>query len=235
MNIKNAKLQAALNFYGAMPQLDVDGVIGVKTRFAIIAFQKNCGLSQTGYFDDELFKYIASRGYSNSDWLPSFLKSSNIEGLYLKAYLCPAKVWTIGIGTTRYPNGQRVKSGDTCTYKEAVDYLNNDLKLTRHYLNSALSKTLLFPCQYDALISIAYNIGTTALHNSSLLRKVIANAEDESIRHEFTKWVYGGNGSNNGKDDDGDGLIDEPGEKQKLDGLVNRRNHEADRYFSFLV
>ncbi len=31
------------------------------------------------------------------------------EGFVANAYLCPAKVWTIGIGTTAYPNGAKVK------------------------------------------------------------------------------------------------------------------------------
>ena len=31
------------------------------------------------------------------------------EGCKLTAYKCPAGVWTIGIGTTRYPDGRPVK------------------------------------------------------------------------------------------------------------------------------
>ena len=48
----------------------------------------------------------------------------------------------------------------------------------------------------------------------------------------FRRWVYGGNGMHNGKDDDGDGLIDEPGEKMKEPGLITRRENEIKLYYS---
>ena len=44
------------------------------------------------------------------------------EGLKLTAYLCPAKVWTIGYGNTFYENGTKVKQGDKIT-KERADQL----------------------------------------------------------------------------------------------------------------
>ena len=51
------------------------------------------------------------------------------EGLKLKAYLCPANVPTIGYGTIRYPNGEKVKLGDTCTPEQAETYLKHDVKV----------------------------------------------------------------------------------------------------------
>ena len=47
---------------------------------------------------------------------------------------------------------------------------------------------------------------------------------------EFKRWVKA-SGESNGKDDDGDGLVDEAGEKQRLEGLMKRRNEEATLYF----
>ncbi len=52
----------------------------------------------------------------------------SFEGYYANAYLCPANVPTIGWGTIRYPNGQKVKMGDKCTIEQATTYLINDLK-----------------------------------------------------------------------------------------------------------
>ena len=46
------------------------------------------------------------------------------EGCRLTAYKCPAGVWTIGYGTTVYPSGKPVKSGDKCTKAEAESLLN---------------------------------------------------------------------------------------------------------------
>ena len=53
------------------------------------------------------------------------------EGLSLKAYKCPAGVWTIGYGTTVYPDGQKVKEGDVITKTKAeallLDYVINKI------------------------------------------------------------------------------------------------------------
>jgi lysozyme len=66
--------------------------------------------------------------------------------------------------------------------------------------------------QFGALISYAYNLGEGALKQSTLLKKVNANPLDAQIRNEFQKWIYA------------DG--------KKLNGLLRRRNAEADLYFS---
>ncbi len=50
------------------------------------------------------------------------------EGFSAKPYLCPAKVPTIGYGTTIYPNGQRVRLTDKpITEVEAKDILKHEL------------------------------------------------------------------------------------------------------------
>ena len=58
------------------------------------------------------------------------------EGLSLKAYKCPAGVWTIGYGTTFYPDGSKVKEGDTCTKEEAdgllLWYCTTKIKLPKN-------------------------------------------------------------------------------------------------------
>jgi len=65
--------------------------------------------------------------------------------------------------------------------------------------------------QFDALVSFAYNLGPANLKSSTLLKKVNANPEDETIRAEFMKWVKAGG--------------------KTLQGLVKRRTAEADLYF----
>jgi len=135
--------------------------------------------------------------------------ANNIEK-YLIAYKCPAGVWTIGIGTTLYPNGSKVKQGDVITKEQAYDYLKYDLKGIERSID-AFTTDLINQNQFDSLASFAYNLGCNALKNSTLLKKVNNNPNDASIRTEFNKWVYA-----NGK---------------ILQGLVNRRKAEADLYF----
>jgi lysozyme len=66
--------------------------------------------------------------------------------------------------------------------------------------------------QFNALVSLAYNIGITAFINSTLLKKVNVNHNDKSIELEFKKW----NKVN----------------KKEVAGLTRRRNYEANIYFS---
>ena len=127
------------------------------------------------------------------------------EGLRLKAYLCPGGVWTIGYGHTA-----GVKPGIVISEAQAEEYLKADLIAFERYLNGlglALNQN-----QFDALISFIYNVGTGNFSNSTLLRKVRANPQDNSIMDEFLRWVYS-------KD-------------RVLPGLQRRRLAEMKLYFS---
>lgn len=126
------------------------------------------------------------------------------EGLSLTAYLCPAKVLTIGYGHTG-----GVKSGDVITEAQAEEFLRADLNnaeqaIIRERLNINQN-------QFDALVSFVFNVGIGSFQKSTLLKVIKANSMDARIRMEFSRWVYA---------------------KQKvLAGLVLRRKEEADLYF----
>ena len=127
------------------------------------------------------------------------------EGLRLKAYLCPGGVWTIGYGHTA-----GVKPGMVITKAQAEEYLKADLIAFERYLNGlglALNQN-----QFDALISFIYNVGTGNFSSSTLLRKVRANPQDNSIVDEFLRWVYS--------------------KGRVLPGLQRRRLAEMKLYFS---
>lgn len=138
----------------------------------------------------------------------SFLKKR--EGLQLKAYNKDG-VWTIGFGNTYYENSQPVKKGDTITVERANSLFNT---ITKEYAKrvSALLTVKVNQNQFDALVSLAYNIGIPRFVGSTLLKRVNNNPQDTAIRTEFKKWIYS------------QGVI--------LDGLVTRRGLEADLYFS---
>ena len=112
------------------------------------------------------------------------------EGFVANAYLCPAKVWTIGIGTTIYPNGTKIKKGDTCTLDQAHEYLAHDMIEFEKTVNDSV-KVPLSQNQFDALVSLTYNIGSTAFKNSTLLKKL--NAKDYAgAADQFLVWNKGG-------------------------------------------
>lgn len=136
---------------------------------------------------------------------------ADFEGLRLKAYPDPGtgnEPWTIGYGTTVYPDGRKVKKGDVITQVQALDYLKQDVKK----FATSVTQVVTVPLnqnRFDALVSFTYNLGASALARSSLLRKLNAR-EYEAAAAEFDKWVYAG------------GRI--------LPGLVNRRKAERDLF-----
>lgn len=82
------------------------------------------------------------------------------EGLRLTAYLCPASKWTIGFGTTRYPNGKAVQPGDTCTVDEALVYLEFSMRKVLQDMQSdgAITRSPTVR-QAAAFLCLAYNVG----------------------------------------------------------------------------
>jgi lysozyme len=95
------------------------------------------------------------------------------EGCKLKAYLCPAGKWTIGYGAT----GEGIEEGTVWTQEKADAALASKVA----GLSKAITKGITGPTrqgQFDAFISLSYNIGLYALltstafkqHNKGLLK-----------------------------------------------------------------
>jgi len=125
------------------------------------------------------------------------------EGLELKAYDDGVGVWTIGYGTT-IVNGIKVKKGDTCTIEQAKSYMAQDLKKFESAVDTSVKVTIT-QNQFDALVSLAYNIGTGAFKSSTLLKKL--NAKDfKGAAAQFDRWNRAGG--------------------KVMQGLVNRRAKE---------
>jgi lysozyme len=139
------------------------------------------------------------------------------EKLRLNAYLDVADVPTIGWGTTRYPPWHpvrprgRVELGDVCTPEQAWDYFRYDLR-TKERAVDDLTTDKVRQEQFDALVSLVYNIGQDAYKDSTIRRMVNANPDNPLIRAQFKRWIWSGG--------------------EKREGLLNRRVQEADMYFS---
>jgi len=117
----------------------------------------------------------------------------NAESLRLKAYLCPAGVWTIGWGHTK-----GVRQGDTCTVIEAEKFLRDDCA----EFEAAVTRLVKVPItdnQFSALVSFAFNVGSDedadtipeGLGDSTLLKRL--NGGDYiGAANEFRKWTKAG-------------------------------------------
>lgn len=127
------------------------------------------------------------------------------EGLRLNTYRCPAGVLTIGVGHT----GQDVYEGQTITREKAYELLKADLRRFEVSVNKLVRRELR-QCEFDALVSLIFNIGTGNFAKSTLLKKINSNVKDEEIFNEWRKWKLAG------------GRI--------LAGLVKRREAEIQMY-----
>ena len=113
-------------------------------------------------------------------------KLVQFEGLKLTAYKDSAAIWTIGIGTIKYPDGTPVKKGDTCTTEQAYEYAKHDSLTMQRELNAMVKNVN--QNQFDALLLLAYNIGTTGLRNSTVLKRVKNNPADPLIKDAWVMW-----------------------------------------------
>lgn len=82
----------------------------------------------------------------------------HFEDVKTHAYADSGGVWTIGIGTTVYPNKRKVKKGDVITEKEAYQLLDLLLPKYEAIVRSRITRPLL-QHEFDALVDFAYNTG----------------------------------------------------------------------------
>ena len=129
------------------------------------------------------------------------------EGVFLKPYLCPAGVPTVGGGATTYEDGRKVKLSDPPITAERADEL---LEFhAQNYLDAVVKISPVLMNQPERHVGIgdfAYNLGTTR-YKASTLRKRVEAEDWEGAASEMQKWVWGGG--------------------KKLPGLVKRRTVDA--------
>lgn len=127
------------------------------------------------------------------------------EGLKLKAYICPAGVWTIGYGST----GPHVVQGKVISEEQAEALLRKDVGRFERAVEAMAAAPSQH--QFDAMVSFAFNVGTGALKSSTLLKR--HNAGDyKGAADQFLRWNRAG--------------------KMILPGLTRRRAAERALYLS---
>lgn len=109
------------------------------------------------------------------------------EKLRLKAYRCPAGVWTIGYGHTTAAGPPQVRKGDVITPEEAERILKWDMAAVEKEVEKLIPAPLA-QNQFDALASFTFNLGGPALARSTLRRRILEGADGEAIAREFARW-----------------------------------------------
>ncbi|HHQ4314343.1 TPA: lysozyme [Serratia fonticola] len=132
----------------------------------------------------------------------------SFESLELKAYPDPGtggKPFTIGWGRTK-----GVKPGDRITEQQAETFLAEDLAVFELTVNSAV-KVPVTQNQFDALVSLAFNIGGANFAGSTLVKKLNAG-DPRGAADQFLRWKFA------------DG--------KEMRGLVRRRAAERELFLS---
>jgi lysozyme len=123
-------------------------------------------------------------------------------------YLCPARVWTIGYGTTHYSDGRAVGPNDRpITEPEALglmlESLHRDVAACYRICPVLIDEP---EHRLAAITSFVDNLGPGRLQASTLRRR-IAERDWHEAAYELRRWVWAGG--------------------QKLPGLIARREAEA--------
>jgi lysozyme len=142
---------------------------------------------------------------------------ASFEGLCLSPYYATELekqkgIVTIGYGNTQYENGTKVQITDEAITKErALELLwivgDNFARQVNDLVIKEVNQN-----QFNALVSLAYNIGINAFKVSTILRLLNNNPNDANISKAFLMWNKQGG--------------------KVIKGLTNRRIKESALYFT---
>ena len=113
-----------------------------------------------------------------------------LEGEKLTAYPDIVGIWTIGVGHTGFVDGKPVARGMAITKEKSKEILTADLKRFESAVNNAVKVTLT-QNQFDALVSLAFNIGEGAFARSTLVNKLNA-VDKKGAAEQFLVWKNAG-------------------------------------------
>jgi len=136
------------------------------------------------------------------------------EGVRLESYKDSVGIRTIGVGHTSAAGAPVVKVGMTITAKEADDILSRDLTVFEAAVNDAVTVPLK-QGEFDALVSLAFNIGSGAFKKSTLVKE-LNKGNRYGAANQFLVWDK----------------VSVGGKKKALKGLTNRRKAERDQFLN---
>lgn len=128
------------------------------------------------------------------------------EGIRLNPYVDTQGIPTIAMGNTYYLDGKKVTMQDkSLAIREAYKLGRVTSDNFAKQVNSLLVKEVT-QNQFNALVSLAYNIGINGFAKSTVLKRVNLNPNDPTIKNAFMMWT-------------------------KNKELIGRRKSEVEQYF----
>jgi len=110
------------------------------------------------------------------------------EGIVLHPYLDSAGIATIGVGCTYYEDGTHVKMTDQPITRERAIGLFKNVVATFEGTVTHVLQVEVTQNQFNALVSLCYNIGSGAFANSTLLKKINDSAPLPEVETWFLVW-----------------------------------------------
>lgn len=126
------------------------------------------------------------------------------EGEVLRAYLCPAGIWTIGVGLTAASGVVKPKAGMVITSAQSTNLLGEALR--RNY-EPTVREAMPGARQHEFDAGVSFHFNTGAIRKATWVKKWRAKAAESVIRSGLLAWNKGGG--------------------KVLPGLVRRREDEA--------
>ncbi|MDR0701300.1 MAG: hypothetical protein LBF61_02655 [Azoarcus sp.] len=94
----------------------------------------------------------------------------------------PGDVPTVGFGSTTHADGTPVRAGETITPPAALALMVRDVTAKEGALKICLAGVWLHQHEYNAIVSVAYSVGSAAVCHSSIPAKLRAGEFEAACR-----------------------------------------------------
>ncbi len=111
-----------------------------------------------------------------------FSLAMQFEGCKLKSYQDERGIWTIGIGHTK-----GVYENQTITIQKAQELFYADMNERAQQVNAVINSNI-NQNQFDACLDFVFNCGIGNFMQSTLLKLINANSNDQNIEAQFLVW-----------------------------------------------
>lgn len=114
------------------------------------------------------------------------------EGVRNRPYRCPANLWTVGVGHL-IGDGKLLPDSynRTFTTEEIDGLLKSDLRRFELGISKMLPNVPLRQCEFDCLVSFAFNLGLGTFQRSTL-RQALLRGDKKTAMESLVKYCRAG-------------------------------------------
>ena len=114
------------------------------------------------------------------------------EGVRNRPYKCPAGLWTVGVGHL-IGDGKSLPAdwNRTFTQEEIDGLLKSDLRRFELGISKMLPNVPLRQCEFDCLVSFAFNLGLGTFQRSTLRQALLRN-DKKAAMESLVKYCRAG-------------------------------------------